>query len=132
MSKLKIRDLKTKLDHRDGVSQRQLARKFKCTQPYINQIIKKYTKIRCYKKKKIPKREKAQKAKIRTICGRLTRKFKDFQWIIDDESYFTLNHSMINGNDNFYSSNVEETPSSVKFKLKAKFEKNFGLGLLFT
>ena len=27
-------------------------------------------------------------------------KYKDFVWILDDESYFTLAYSEINGNDN--------------------------------
>ena len=39
------------------------------------------------------------------------------RWIL-----FTLIHSEINGNDNFYSSNVELTANDVKFKIKNKFE----------
>ena len=41
---------------------------------------------------------------------------------MDDESYFTLKHSTINGNNNFYSSNVIETPASVKYDSISKFE----------
>ena len=33
-----------------------------------------------------------------------------------DESYFTLTNSKTNGNDNYYSSNVELTPNEVKLK----------------
>ena len=39
-----------------------------------------------------------------------------------DESYFTLTNIEINGNDIFYSSNAELTPSKVKYKTKDKFE----------
>ena len=64
----------------------------------------------------------AQKEKIRWLWKQLNLKYKDFVCILDDESYFTLTNSKINGNNNFYSSNVEFTPNEVKFKTKDKFE----------
>ena len=42
--------------------------------------------------------------------------------ILDDEFYFILTSSGINGNDNFYSSSVDLTPNNVKLKIKDKFE----------
>ena len=60
-------------------------------------------------------RTEAQKAIIRAKCGRLYRKFHNLDWVMDDESYFTLKHSTINGNNNFYSSKVSKTPASVKY-----------------
>ena len=56
------------------------------------------------------------------MCRKLYYKYKNVVWILDDESYFTLTNSQINGNDNFYSSNVELTANDVKFKIKDKFE----------
>ena len=38
------------------------------------------------------------------------------------ESYFVLTNNEINGNDNFYSSNVDSTPNNVKFNTKEKLE----------
>ena len=35
-------------------------------------------------------------------CATLYRKYRDREWILDDESYFTKTHSTINGNDNLY------------------------------
>ncbi len=46
----------------------------------------------------------------------------DLDFLLDDESYFTLSNSFLPGNDRFYSSNVSKTPESVKNKYKAKFE----------
>ena len=35
---------------------------------------------------KIPKRSEMQKSKIRRLCGQLYKNYKDFIWILDDES----------------------------------------------
>ena len=42
---------------------------------------------------------------------------------MDDESYFTLSHTNINGNGQFYSSDISQTPASVKYKSVTKFQK---------
>jgi hypothetical protein len=52
----------------------------------------------------------------------LYRKYKNMAFVLDDESYCTLSHSNINGNDNFYTSAINLTPPEVKFKTKAKYE----------
>ena len=61
----------------------------------------------------IPKRSDQQKAAARTKCSRLCQKLKNRKPIIDDE----LNHSSINGNDIFYTSDVKSTPSTVKYQI---------------
>ena len=56
------------------------------------------------------------------VCRQLCLKYKDFVWILDDESCFILTNSEINGNDNYYSSKVEFMPNEVKYNGKGKFE----------
>ena len=51
----------------------------------------------------------------------LYKNFRDSEWIIDDESYFTSDHSSINGNRIFYSSDTSLTPPSVKYIPTAKY-----------
>ena len=41
---------------------------------------------------------------------------------MDDESYFTLDHSTLAGNNVFYSDNIDETPEDVKHNLVTKHE----------
>ena len=76
-----------------------------------------------YKKIKILLRTEAQNDQIKIRCDRLYRKFQGKTCIIDDESYFTLNHNTINGNQIFYSSDINQTPACIKYKAKAKFEQ---------
>ena len=99
MNKKNINKPKAIFDHKDGVSQRQAAKVFKCHYSFVNKTLMKHTEIRCRKKKTIPKRSEVQRQNIKTRCGHLYRKFKNHLWVIDDESYFTLTHSTINGND---------------------------------
>ena len=68
-------------------------------------------------------RTEAQRERIRICCDRLYRKLEQKSCIIDDESYFTSSHSSINGNDNFYSSDIAQTPASVKYRPTSKFEQ---------
>ena len=79
--------------------------------------------IQKYKKQKIPNRSDQQKLVNRAKCATLYRKYRDREWILDDESYFTKTHSTINGNDNFYSENIDFAPAKVKFRRKHKYEK---------
>ena len=79
--------------------------------------------IQKYKKQKIPNRSDQQKLVNRVKCATLYRKYRDREWIMDDESYFTKTHSTINGNDNFYSDNIDFAPANVKFRRKHKYEK---------
>ena len=56
--------------------------------------------------------------RILTCSSTLHQNYRDFEWIIDDESYFTLDPSSINGNANFYSSNTLLTLSNIKYSQK--------------
>ena len=132
MTRTNIERLKLMFDHKDGVSQRQGAKKFNCTQQHICKTLKKRTNIKSRKKMTIPKRSDQQKAAARTKCSRLCQKFKNRKPIIDDESYFALNHSSINGNDIFYTSDVKSTPSTVKYQTKQKFQKKLLLWITFS
>ena len=86
-------------DNKCGIIQRKAAKKKLSISNKM--AIKKNSLIRQRKKTKIPKRNYAQKAKIRSIGRKLYYKYKYFVWVLDDESYFSLNNSEINGNDNF-------------------------------
>jgi len=114
MPKKKVDQLKRVFDHQDKISYRQAGRKFNIVPSYVHKIIKTKTTIKKNKKKTIPDRTEQQKLLARPKCGRLYRKIQNFEWILDDESYFTLSHSTINGNDIFYSSNVKKCPSKIK------------------
>ena len=52
MNKTNIKRLQLMFDHHDGVSQRQAARKFKCTQQMICKTLKTKAKIVCFNKKR--------------------------------------------------------------------------------
>jgi hypothetical protein len=110
-------------DHSDRISQRQAAREFGCSQQYISLTLSTKTTIRARKKQVIPKRTIQQMEDAKRKCGILYRKFYDLSWIIDDESYFTLRHTTINGNNIFYTSNIEQTPANVKFIQKSQYEE---------
>ena len=114
--------LKRLVNHKAGHSQRKLASRFKCSQKLVYNVLKAMS-ISCWKKQTIPGRTDAQIKAARPKCAALYRKYRLKNWILDDESYFTLSHSSINGNDNFYSNNKQQAPASVKYRKKVKFEK---------
>uniref|UniRef100_A0A914EDP4 Uncharacterized protein n=1 Tax=Acrobeloides nanus TaxID=290746 RepID=A0A914EDP4_9BILA len=67
----KIRALKRKFDHKDGISQRQGVKKFQCSPAMINKTLKKLI-ISCRKKKTIPDRNERQKSDAKILCDRLS------------------------------------------------------------
>ena len=79
--------------------------------------------IKQYEKQKIPDRSDQQKEVNRAQYSKLYRKLRDRELIPDYESYFTKSLSTINGNDNFYSDNINFAPTKVKFRRKHKYEK---------
>ena len=122
MTKDNITKLKRLKDHADHISQRKLSIKFWCDQAHISKKIKKKTYIKKRSKTNIPKQTEAQ---IRQVIARVFRdcaKFTGIDLVIDDESYFTLEHSNIIGYNFFYSSNINETPANVKYRQKEKFQ----------
>jgi hypothetical protein len=50
-------------------------------------------------------------------------KYRGYNFILDDESYFTLSHTTLAGNDRFYSDNIQKTPEIVKNSYKSKYEE---------
>ena len=102
--------------------QRKMAFKLNCCQWYVGHILKKYTNIKCLKKYKKPQMTVLQKKQARPKCRRLLKKFADHDFIMDDESYFTLSHTTLSGNNRFYSSNVCKTPDLIKNRYVTKFE----------
>jgi len=119
-------------DHQDGISVRQVARKFNFHYTLISKMLRTHTSIRVYKKKKIPMRTEEQLERIRTCCDWLYRNLQREAVVMDDESYFTLSHGTINGNNKFYSSNVANTPARVKCRRVAKYEKKLLVWLCFS
>ena len=79
--------------------------------------------IQKYKKQKITDKSVQQKEVNRAKCAMLCRKYRNREWILDDESYFTKTHSNINGNEHSYSYNVDFAPAKVKLRRKQKYEK---------
>ena len=98
-------------------SKKKLAGRFQCTQSYLNRVIKSME-IQKYKKQKISDRSDQQKEVNRAKCTTLYRKYRDREWILDDERYFTKIYSTINGNDNLYSDNIDFASTNVKLRRK--------------
>jgi len=108
-SKVK-KEIKRRFNHKTGSSQRLTASEFGMSQSYVSKILKHSTDVRKYKKSKRPKLTEAQKKAGRSKCREMLKKYPGYNFIIDDESYFTLSHTTQSGNDIFYSNNIEKTP----------------------
>lgn len=118
-----IKTILNKFNHRSGCSQRRVAKQLNTSQQYVSFIIKKYTNMRCLKKSKKPLMTIKQKKAARPKCRKMSQEFAGLDFILDDESYFTLSNSSLSGNDRFYSDDLEKTPDDVKNKYKAKYEE---------
>lgn len=122
MPKEKVARLARQFNHKDGKSQKAAGREYEIDQSYVCKLLK-GLKIKCRTKKVIPDRTLEQAGEAKTKCRILTEKYNNFQWILDDESYFTLGHSSLSGNSFFYSSDVAKSTAKVKYVKKAKYEK---------
>ena len=122
-TKQNILKVKNHFNHRSGRSQKTMASMLGCHRTYIGKILKKYSDIKRRKKRKRPLMTDLQKAQVRPKCRRILEKFGRLDFILDDESYFTLSHDSQPGNDSFYSNNVHKTPEAVKYKYKSKYEQ---------
>lgn len=120
-SKSTLQKLKKNFNHRSGCSQRAAARELGCSQQYVSHMIRKHTSIRCYKKYKRPLLTRLQKEQARPKCRAMYHLYGNSDFIIDDESYFTLTGADQPGNDRFYSSDVERTPDTVKNNYREKY-----------
>lgn len=110
-------------NNKSGVSQRSAAKKFNCSQATISLILNRKTEVRSFKKKKQPYRTPAQKKAMRPKCRKMVEKYKNYDIIMDDESYFTLNNSTLAGNDRYYAADRDLCPDNVRYKLVKKFEE---------
>jgi transposase len=122
-TKKNLRRLKQTFENNGKISQSIAARKFNCSKSYIRKTLAEKTNIKYRKKKIIPKRSSEQIRLAKTKCGRMVRKFRGKEFILDDESYFTFSNSSVAGNDGFYTSDVSGAPASLKYTKKEKFEK---------
>lgn len=122
MPQKQVKALCKMFDNHDKVTYAKASRRFNISRSYAQKIIANKSMIKKRRKTKIPARTPNQRATSRAKCGRLYRNFNNCDWIIDDESYFSLSASHINGNRNFYTSDVEQCPASVETYRKAKYE----------
>ena len=88
MPKEKVARLARQFNHKDGKSQKAAGREYGIDQSYVCKLLKDL-KIKCRTKKTIPDRTLEQAVAAKTKCRILTEKYKNFQWVLDDESYFT-------------------------------------------
>ena len=104
-------------------SLRKVAKKVNCSNKTIRAILKKMKKpILCYKRTKRPNKTPLKRLVARLKCKRLFETYRNSDFILDDESYFTLNNSTLSGNDTYYSNNRTLTPDDVKHYDKSKYE----------
>ena len=114
MSKEKVARLVRQFYHKDGKSRKAAGREYGIDQSYVYKLLKDL-KIKCRTKKNIPDRTLDQAVAAKTKCRILTKKYENFQWILYDESYFTLSHSSFSGNNFFYSFDVLKSTPKVKY-----------------
>jgi transposase len=119
MTKQKVRELYRQVNHSDKYTYSSAARKFNVCPKTIKRWLEKKN-IRKYKKKKSPKYTETQKIMVKRQCAWLYRYYRSYDFVIDDEKYFTLSHSM---NDSYFSSPTKsKTPEEVSHNFKSKFE----------
>lgn len=114
--------LRRMINHRTGISQRALGAEFSCSHQYISHVIKKL-KISYRKRMKVPKyKNDAAVREARRRCRILYRKFRNLEFVIDDEKYFGFSGFQMSGNKGYYTSDSSRTPTKVKTVGKKKFE----------
>ena len=113
MDRRKREALKRAVNHKTGISQRDLAVRFGCSQSYIRQTIKRL-KIRCHKRVKVPKyKDNTAIREAKKRCRKMYNQYKQLDFVIDDEKYFGLTGFQMSGNRNYYISDRDQTPISV-------------------
>ena len=76
--------------------------------------------------------KQTQQVYVRSKCGLIFKNCRQLDYILYDESHFTLDHSAQPGNDIFYSSNVYSMPESVKYKYQKKYPQKLLVYLAFS
>jgi hypothetical protein len=51
----------------------------------------------------------------------MQKNFRGYNFILNDESYFTYSNTNLAGNDILYSNNIEKTPENVRNKYQSKY-----------
>ena len=116
MTKEKVKKLYRMPNHSDKFNYSSAGRKFITHRKNIRYWLKKKN-IKQYKKKKCPKyKSEDQKEVVRLQCQWLYRNCRQYDFVINDEKYFTLSHTY------FSSPTKSWTPESVSHKPTAKFE----------
>jgi len=119
MTQQKIRQLYKDANHSDKFNYSSAGRKYGCSDVTIKRWLNK-RQIKRFKKKKSPKYTENQKMMAKRQCAWLYRYCRRYDFVIDDEKYFTLTHSL---NDSYFSSPTKsKTHENVSHKPKAKFE----------
>lgn len=121
-NKQTIKKLNTMFNNRSGCSQRRAAKAIGCSPRYIGLMLKDIG-IKRRKKEKIPCRTLQQQQSARPKCRKMCEAFRGHDFVMDDESYFTLTNSSLAGNDIFYTKDIHSVPENVRYKKMAKFEK---------
>ena len=106
-------------------SQRDLGYKYKISLSYVNKILRQFS-VKCYKKEKTVHVSKKQLETQKIRIGRLYRMLGDINSpaiVMDDESYFSLKHSTLSGNNHYYATCKGDAPDDVKFSTQRKFEQ---------
>src|SRR5882724_11759987 len=118
MTPLRVNKLYSDFNHSDKFSIHSAARKYGVNRETIRYWLRK-RQIKRYVKKKCPKYTESQKIMVKRQCAWMYRYFRSYDFVIDDEKYFTLSHSI---NNSYFASPSKSTPDSVKYRPKQKFE----------
>ncbi|KAF2881058.1 hypothetical protein ILUMI_25119 [Ignelater luminosus] len=110
----KLRQIKNLFVNNYSILLHTAARKYDASPGYLCTTLKKKTNLRYSKKQTIPKQSDKQTALAKPKCNSLLRNFHHHDFILDDESYFTLSHSTINFTPVMFLS----PPANVKFERK--------------
>ena len=122
--KLSKKNLNNIVNNRCGLSQRQIARRFKVHYSTISRNLQRRTSIVIRKRRKAPKMNNEQQVPAQKNCGKsLYRKlFNGCDLIMDDEKYFKLTGNNVIGNRYFYSTDPATALPKVNLQCKTKFE----------
>ena len=113
-------------DARKGLSQREIARKYNISQPYVNKILQEQG-LTAYKKEKVPSVTPQQQERQRCRIDRLYRSLLatdsgNPDLVIDDEAYFPLLCSSVPGNRYYYATARGDAPDAIRQSPQKKFE----------
>jgi len=124
MTKRRVTQLKSFFRDKIGASTRSAANKFGISNSYVHKQLKREGLV-YHKRGKAPKVTEAQQKVQKTRVSRLYRHISvtgtNFEFVMDDESYFHLGGDNIPQNQGFYTDNIDNTPFDVKNTLESKF-----------